>query len=315
MTGQQQEALPLVLELPDAPEDDGAEAQANFRFQCEVIARWCYGLFEPDGPIAVVCEHHEDFMVLFANGQVDLASVKHRSRNRGTWSIADLCDDGGLTHLFDRWIAVAASGRPIRALHLTNAGLTKGPGQSAELAGVCEAKQPNPELLLVWAKKLARQFLMVSQHKRTSAMPTGQPPARPEHLSDTDPLVQLVVRFMPMLTFIPVSHRDDIAASSIIEVAMPLCRARGWDSHDGQHIHDAVMTIVEKTVRTFGKRRLDLARQVVGMTVWPNGVERDERLAARLRGPHRACAGRARDRRAESRSPATAALPRPPPAP
>ncbi|WP_433458325.1 hypothetical protein [Micromonospora sp. CA-248212] len=282
MLSERQEALPLVLELPDAPEDDGAEAQANFRFQCEVIARWSYGLFEPDGPIAVVCEHHEDFMVLFADGQVDLASVKHRSRNRGTWSVADLCDDGGLTHLFDRWVAVAASGRPIRALHLTNAGLTNGPGQSAELAGICEATQPDAALLLAWSKKLARQFLMVSQRKRTSAMPTGQPPARPEHLLDTDPLVQLVARFIPMLTFVPVSHRDDIAASTIIEVALPLCRAKGWDTHDGQHIHDAVMTIVEKTVRTFGKRRLDLARQVVGMAVWPNGMERDERLAARL---------------------------------
>jgi hypothetical protein len=43
------------------------------------------------------------------DGCLDLASVKHRGRNRGTWSIAGLCDDGGLTHLFDRWLAVSAS--------------------------------------------------------------------------------------------------------------------------------------------------------------------------------------------------------------
>jgi hypothetical protein len=283
--GEQQDALPLVLELPDAPEDDGAEAQAYFRFQCEVIARWCYGLFEPDGPIAVVCEHHEDFMAVFANGQVDLASVKHRSRNRGAWSVGELCDDGGLTHLFDRWIAVAASGRPIRALHLSNAGLTKGPGQSAELAGVCEAVQPDPVKLLMWSKKLARQFLLVSQRKRTSAIPSGQPPARAEQFLDSDPLVLLVTRFMRMLTFVPVSHRDDIAASAIIDVLLPLCQAKGWDTHDGQQFHNAVVAIVEKTVRTFGKRR---RRRVRG------AADRDERpvrpaglAGARRGGPPR----------------------------
>lgn len=282
MLGDHQDALPFVLALPDPPEDDGAIAQANFRFQCEVIARWCYGLLEPQGPVAVVCEHHEDFVVVLADGRVDLASVKHRDRNRGTWSVADLCDDGGLTHLFDRWMAVSASGQAVRALHVSNAGLTNGAGQSAELGRVCDAAKPDPGLLLTWSKKLARQFLLVSQRKRTPSIPSRRPPARSELLDDADPFVVLVARFVGLLTFVPVPHRDDIAASTIIDVVVPLRQAKGWDTGDGRDFHDAVVAVVENTVRSFGARRLDLARRVVDMARWPNGAERDERLAARL---------------------------------
>lgn len=280
--GYQQDPLPLVLDLPDAPEDDGAEAQANFRFQCEVIARWSYGLLEPDGPTAIVCEHHEDFLVVFDNGQVDLASVKHRGINRSTWSIAELCDDGGLTHLFDRWLAVSASKRPIRALHVTNAGLTKGPGQSLELSRLCDSPHPDPQLLTTWSKKLARQFLIVAQRKRTPSIPAREPPARADQLDDADALVKRCAAFIAALTFICVPHRDDIAAGTIVDVALPLLQNKGWKTHEARTYHDSVMSLVEKTVRTFGKRRLDLARQVIGMALWPLNAEREQRLAARL---------------------------------
>lgn len=278
----QQDALPFVLEVSDAPEDDGAEAQANFRFQCEVIARWCYSLFEANGPLAVVCEHHEDFVVVFADGSMDLASVKHRGRNRGTWSVADLCDDGGLTHLFDRWLAVSASGRTVRVLHVSNAGLTQGPSQSAELSQLCDSRHRDPLKLLTWAKKLTRQFLLVSQHKRAPSIPERKAPARPEQLEDDDALVAAVSRFITMLTFVAVPHREDIAASTIVDKLLPLHQSKGWGTYEGHKYHEGIVTLVEKTARSFGKRRLDLAQQLVGMAMWPVGVEREERLAARL---------------------------------
>lgn len=280
--GNQQDALPIMLEIPDAPEDDGAEAQANFRFQCEVIARWCYGLYEPDGPVAVVCEHHEDFVVVFADGSLDLASVKHRGRNRGTWSIADLCDEGGLTHLFDRWLSVSASGRAIRVLHVSNAGLTQGSGQSAELSKLCDSTRRDSLHLLAWAKKLTRQFLLVSQRKRTPSIPVRDAPARAEQLHDDDSLVAAVSTFITMLTLVPVPHRDDIAASSIVDKLLPLHQNEGWGTHEGQKYHDGVVALVEKTARSFGKRRLDLAHRLIDMAMWPSAAEREERLAARL---------------------------------
>ncbi|MEV6301281.1 dsDNA nuclease domain-containing protein [Actinoplanes sp. NPDC051861] len=280
--GSQQDALPLMQDIADAPEDDGAEAQANFRFQCEVIARWCYALFEPHGPLAVVCEHHEDFVVVLADGSLDLASVKHRGRNRGTWSVAELCDDGGLTHLFDRWLAVSASGRTIRVLHVSNAGLTQGQGQTAELSQLCDSRQRSTEGLLMWAKKLTRQFLMVAQHKRMPSIPKLKPPARPEHLPDGDALVAAVQRFITLLTFVAVPHRDDIAASTIIDKLLPLHQNRGWGTREGQLYHEGIVALVEKTARSFGKRRLDLAQQLIDTAMWPVGIEREERLAARL---------------------------------
>jgi hypothetical protein len=91
-----QDALPLVLDLPDPAEDDAAVAQANFRFQCEVIARWGYNLLRPDGPIALVCEHHEDFVVLWPDGGVDPGEGARRmepavgcetKRSGGPWTV------------------------------------------------------------------------------------------------------------------------------------------------------------------------------------------------------------------------------------
>jgi hypothetical protein len=278
----QQDALPLVVALPDPLDDDGAEAQANFHFQCEVTARYCYGLFEPDGPVAVVCEYQEDLLVVFRTGLIDLVSVKHRGLNRGPYSVGELCDGGGLTHLFDRWLALRASDRTLRATVVSDAGLSNEAGQPAELAKLCDAERPDPSALRAWSKKLARQFLLVAQRRRTHAIPRRDPPARAELLDDGDSLVLLVGRFINVLTFVPAPRRNDITASSIVDVVMPVCRQQGWDTRDAESTHAAVVALVQKAVRSFGRQRIDLARRVASMDRWPTGVERDERLAARL---------------------------------
>ncbi|WP_222123718.1 hypothetical protein [Agrococcus jejuensis] len=57
-----------------------------------------------DSVSAIVCEHHEDWIVR-AGDQLEIVSAKHREANVGAWaSITVLVDDGGLGHLFTRWI-------------------------------------------------------------------------------------------------------------------------------------------------------------------------------------------------------------------
>ncbi|MFG2794664.1 dsDNA nuclease domain-containing protein [Streptomyces sp. NPDC048419] len=89
-----------------APEEDsGSDTLGRYRFQAEVAAWDCLAMLTQDTIDFVVCEGHEDFVVAWADGSVELVSVKHREESQGTWPLVKLCKSGGLTHLFDRWCA------------------------------------------------------------------------------------------------------------------------------------------------------------------------------------------------------------------
>ena len=49
----------------------------------------------------VICEHHEDYLVLADDGGIEAVSVKHREDHLAAWSISSLADDGMLGHLLD----------------------------------------------------------------------------------------------------------------------------------------------------------------------------------------------------------------------
>jgi hypothetical protein len=279
-----QEALPGLCALPLPVEDAGALAQANFRYQSEAIARRCYDLLEADGPLAVLCEYHEDFVVLHRNGDIELVCVKHRDRNRGTWSFGDLCEHGGLVHLFDRWQMLRNKQRDrhsIRALHLTNAGLTSGSGRPAELAELCRAEHYDPALHRAWAKRLARQSLIVAARHRMETIPRRDPPKQPETLADDDTLVCGAAEFLRHLRFSVTAHRDDIAATTIHHSLIPWFQRQGWNHCDVAQSHDRVVAMVEKTVRSLPGQWVDLARYSLDPGRWSANEAKDQHVAAR----------------------------------
>jgi hypothetical protein len=276
-----QEAFPDLCALPVPVEDAGALAQANFRYQCEAIAQWCYGLLDENGPLAVLCEYHEDFVVLHQNRDIELTSVKHRDRNRGAWSFGELCDHGGLVHLFDRWQIVRDAGYPVQARHLTNAGLTGGSGKAAELGTLCQSDGHRPDHHLTWAKRLARQSLMVAAHHQMETIPRRDPPSRPESLDDDDPLVCRTAEFLQCLRFTVTAHRDDIAATTIHHVLVPLFKRQGWNHYDPVQSHNQVVSVVEEAVRSFDAQPMALARYGLDPNYWSATAARDSRVAAR----------------------------------
>lgn len=100
-------------------EDVGAETLARFRYQSEVAARAVFATL--DGSVElVVCEWHEDHLILHRDGIWEFVSVKHRERDQGPWSLRLLISDGGLAHLLSRWRDV---GRRCRCSVATNGGL------------------------------------------------------------------------------------------------------------------------------------------------------------------------------------------------
>lgn len=279
--GDRQEALPLPWTLPAPIEDGGAVAQANFRFQCEVTARFCYGLLEDSGPFSVLCEYYEDFIVMHRNHGLDLLSVKHRDLNQGVWSLVELCSKGGLTHLFDRWQRITADHRRIRAVAITNAGLANGHHNAAELKKLCAGGWPDPAERLDWAKVLTRHFLTVAQRIQVATIPKVDPPKKPGDLDDRDPLVVQVSNFLTSLSFVTVPHRDDICATTILEVARPLFLAKRWNERDVDKSHDNIVNMIAKAVGTFGGRPIDLIQELEQLDRPFGAVQRDSLLAAR----------------------------------
>jgi hypothetical protein len=85
-----------------APEDAGATTAGRYRFQyCCAGARLLAAIAEGKACV-VICEHHEDYLVLANDGSMQAVSVKHREDHLASWSIPSLAGaDGNLGHLLD----------------------------------------------------------------------------------------------------------------------------------------------------------------------------------------------------------------------
>jgi hypothetical protein len=124
-----------------APEDDaGAETADRFEWQAIMAAADGLALYlqavDAEGRITddtsrIVCERHEDW-VLVRGDDAELVSAKHKDPSYGAYTtLKKLFDDGGLAHLFVRWLALGA--KPTCRL-VTTAGLSRGPAQELEKA-------------------------------------------------------------------------------------------------------------------------------------------------------------------------------------
>lgn len=84
------------------PEDAGATTANRYRFQyCCAAARPLAAIAEGRS-CTVICEHHEDYLVLSDGGRIEAVSVKHREDNLAAWSISTLTNnEGKLGHLLD----------------------------------------------------------------------------------------------------------------------------------------------------------------------------------------------------------------------
>lgn len=141
-------------------EDSGSDTLGRYRYQAEVAARDCLAMMTQDNIDYVVCEWHEDFIVAFTDGSVELVSVKHREYDQGPWSVTDLCKAGGLAHLFDRWCACNQAPN-VRLRLATNAALKPGNGNAATMARMCG---PQPEISAGFdgmALTIARNFIKI----------------------------------------------------------------------------------------------------------------------------------------------------------
>lgn len=128
-------------------EDAGAETLDRYLYQAHLVAGRCASLLVDDRIKAVICEWHEDYVVQFANGPSELVSVKHHDGDQAHWTIAKLCSDGGLKHLFERY---QVFGENVTCRLQTNEQLRS--GDPAELKDACHGEDDGCRR--AWAEKL-----------------------------------------------------------------------------------------------------------------------------------------------------------------
>jgi Cap4 dsDNA endonuclease len=86
----------------------GPDTFRRYRYQAkQVFAAWLQCLL-PDGPIAVICEHVEDYVVVF-DDTIRFRQVK--TRNKGVWTVGKISKDGGgLDSLIRSYLTVQEAG-------------------------------------------------------------------------------------------------------------------------------------------------------------------------------------------------------------
>ncbi|MBO1267806.1 hypothetical protein J1902_07385 [Arthrobacter sp. PO-11] len=128
-------AISTLLALPQA-DDAGAQTADRYEWQAAMAAadsfavylQWHNGDFAGLNPdeINIICELHEDWIVQLGS-EAELVSAKHRDPSSGPWKdVATLVSDGGVGHLFVRWLA--ADRKPTARL-VTNAATAPGPAR------------------------------------------------------------------------------------------------------------------------------------------------------------------------------------------
>jgi hypothetical protein len=92
-----------ALPLTDPPDEDAGAATADrYRFQYCCAAARLLAAIAAGVECEVICEWHEDFLVISSDGNVEAVSVKHRDDGSPAWTIATLGGQAGnLRRLLD----------------------------------------------------------------------------------------------------------------------------------------------------------------------------------------------------------------------
>ena len=243
------------MTLTDPPPDDtGALTAAWYRFQAELAAQVCLAMLAGEAVEQVVCEWHEDYVVVYRDDRSELVSVKHRELGQKPWTLGQLCDVGGLAHLFDRWMA--AGGRA-RCRLQTNDGLRTGAGEPAELKKCCS--EGDRAALVPWVAKLRAKLV------------------RQSHGVVAD---DVIVDFLLDLRIEDgVPRRTDIRAHNLQRVVAPALERLRRPASEGPTIYDAVVGDVEAASRLDG--RAEVLQHLADPTRFDAATEHRMLLAAK----------------------------------
>lgn len=135
-------ASSLVVKTPSI-DDVGAETADRFEWQAAMAAADGFRLvFDTltESSLGrdrvkreIICEHHEDWIVTDGSA-AEIVSAKHRDPARGAYTTAaKLAEDGGLRHLFCRWVLLEER---VDCRLVTTGGIASGEARNLEEAAI-----------------------------------------------------------------------------------------------------------------------------------------------------------------------------------
>jgi len=280
----------VLAALGEPPEDTGSATQSRYRYQWNCTATACIAMLVEDNITSITCEWHEDYVISFRDGCLELVSVKHREPDRGPWSLTELCNAGGLIHLFDRWKIVSG----IAACRIsTNAGLKPGTNEARELAEVCsraKAGQSNiDEQLETYATKIAQliqdrsaQHVATAMERRRGKPASGT--ARRKIVVDDQQMTLMdagsldileaeVKRFLIKLQIeYSLPARPYIRAYNIINLMKPALEKLGRTTEEADRYYDSIVRLIEEANSDNDGQPQSMATYLAN----PNRLARDE---------------------------------------
>ncbi|GAA3250739.1 dsDNA nuclease domain-containing protein [Dactylosporangium siamense] len=231
-----------------AGEDSGADTQDRYAWQHHCTAVDCAEMFRSGRAQLVVTEIHEDYVVVFVDGRTEFVSCKHREQSQGPWDLISLCNEGGLAHLFDRFVRF-----PELALRLmTNASLKPGALEAAGVWAAC-MRAADGELFtdstLTACRDALARGLLAARHTRTfEGIPVTPRPGRggrTARLAIPDGFLPLVERFMRVLMIrADLPQRQYIGPVHVSKVMRSALEALGYDGDAAQLCYDRLVDLV-----------------------------------------------------------------------
>lgn len=94
LSAENNEPALVALGSTVSPDVSGSVTFGKYRYQAKVAALLWISCLQQDGPIAVVCEHVDD-LVLVWEQRLEFRQVKTRIPGRASWTFNEVCKDGG----------------------------------------------------------------------------------------------------------------------------------------------------------------------------------------------------------------------------
>ncbi|MFF5080387.1 hypothetical protein ACFY36_25325 [Actinoplanes sp. NPDC000266] len=242
------------------------------------------GNLASSGTTRVVCEHHEDWVALRGD-DAELVSAKHPGLPFGAYStLNSLADDGGVAHLFNRWLTMGE--KPTCRL-VTTAGAS-GPAQKlVEIAVTARQRRldgepfvPDTEqedLLIGFGRALLKHCDGLSQRWASS---NGGPPAS----IPTAAHRQQIIRFLSIFTFqdsVPRKYAPYAAPSMFVQ---PVLDRLGSTAPSGS-VWEAVLAVFRARMRAAGPTPIGGLPPVLAVPIGATtltSVELEISLASRI---------------------------------
>ncbi|MFI7075032.1 hypothetical protein, partial [Micromonospora sediminicola] len=274
-------------------------------YQTEIIASFCLSMPTDTSIVKIICEWHEDFIIVRNQPPfLELVSVKHHDRLVYT-TMKSLCDEGGIAHLFDRWLGYTS--RPaVRLASNTPLGGRPGEHTPRALYEVCRAAKlatPRGTALLAHLAWAMMDMAAKSTELENIPKPTGPTPLKAKRHDPTGlpaGLFDMLLRFILACQFdCERPKKRDIQDVNIRQLALPATGKLGFSASAAADVYRAVADLVSEASRDHSGRPTDLAQYLtnpgaydpkseIAQTIERRTVPRDAVLAAVRLGARRA---------------------------